>query len=108
ARCIRTDDPADPELLHRPDVRAVGNRMRWQLVVQAGPREESDALPTDLTHRERRRRLAVRRLHRHLLDVFEERVEARPAEHADLSPRHPPPCRPPPARMRAACWPPPG
>ncbi len=69
ARGVRPDDPPDAELLHRPDIRAVGNRVRRELVVQPVAREKSDALPADLADRERRRRLPVRRLDRHLLDV---------------------------------------
>src|SRR5207248_1761406 len=51
-------------------------------------REECDALVPNLAAHARRRRLAVRSLDFHFLDVLEERVEAGAPEDPDLSARH--------------------
>src|SRR6266545_532307 len=105
-RRVRADEPAGSDLAHRPDVCAVRNPVRRQLVLPPVPGEEGDLLAADLADRERRRRLAVWRLELDLLDVRQERVEPRAAEDADLSFRHsalssPPLARRPPARTRA-------
>ena len=83
------DDPPHAHLAHRPDVRAVGDLRRRQLVASAVPRQERDPAAADLADRERRRRLAERRVDLDLLDVLEERVEARASEDSDLRLRHP-------------------
>ena len=88
ARRVRADDPPDAELLHRPDVRAVVDLRGRQLVRAAVPRQERDALAADVADRDGRRRRAVRRVDRHLLDVVEQRVEAAAAEDADLRVGH--------------------
>ena len=80
----RAEDPPDAELAHRPDVRAVRDRVRRELVPAAVPRAERDVPACDLADDERRRRLPVRRVDLELLDPVEERVEARAAEDADL------------------------
>ena len=82
---VRADDPPDAELAHRPDVRAVRDLRRRQLVLAAVPRQERDALAADVAEHDRRRRLPVRRVDLDLLDVVEELVEAAPAEDPDLS-----------------------
>jgi hypothetical protein len=46
-------------------------------------RDERDAPPGNGADRDRRRRRPVGRVHRDLLDVVQERVEARAPEHAD-------------------------
>src|SRR5262249_45304377 len=84
----RADQATDAELPHRPDVRAVRHLRRRQLVLPAVAREEGHALSAELADDERRRRFAVRRLDLDLLDVVEERVEARAAEDPDLRLRH--------------------
>ena len=48
---VRADDPADAELLHRPDVRAVRDRVRRQLVLEPVPGQEGDATAADLADR---------------------------------------------------------
>src|SRR5580765_6061728 len=86
---VRPDDAADAELLHPPDIRSIGDRVRRQLVIGPMTRQEGDALALELTEHKRPRRLAVRGLELHLLDVVEERVEARAPEDPDLCARHP-------------------
>src|SRR5439155_18346428 len=71
ARRVGADDSADAEFLHRPDIRAVVDLRRRQLVRAAVAREEGDALAANVADRDRRRWLAVRRVEGDLLDVLE-------------------------------------
>ena len=57
-------------------------------MLPAMTREEGDALAADLANRDWRRRLPVRRLDLDLLDILEERVEARSPEDADAGPQN--------------------
>jgi hypothetical protein len=52
--------------------------------------DEGHPVRTDPTHHRRGRRVPVRRLDEHRLRVLQERVEPRPAEHADLRDAHEP------------------
>src|ERR1041385_4004684 len=86
-RRVRADDPPHAELLHRPDVRAVRDLVRRQLVLWPVARQERDPLAADLADHERPGRLPVRGVELDLLDVLEERVEAGAPEDPDLG-RH--------------------
>jgi hypothetical protein len=57
--------------------------VRGELVLASVPREERHGDASDVPDVERRRRVAVRRLDGHLLDVLEEGVEAGSAEDPD-------------------------
>src|SRR6266550_5642699 len=85
---VRADDPPYAQLAHRPNVGAVRDPVRRQLVLAPVPRQECDAGAADLADHERRRRLAVRRVELDLLDLVQERVEARAAEDPDRRLRH--------------------
>ena len=83
----RGEHLADAERPQRPEVGAVVDRVRRVLVVRAVPRQERDRATRDGADRDRRRRVAVRRLHGVLLRVVEEGVEAGAADHGDLGHR---------------------
>jgi hypothetical protein len=57
--------------------------VRWKLVLLPVAREERDVDAADVSDVERTRGVSVRRLHRDLLDVVEERVEAGAPEDPD-------------------------
>jgi hypothetical protein len=61
--------------------------VRRQLVLPPVAREKRDSAAADLADGEWRRRPSVRSIDLDLLDVFEERVEARAPKDADLSPK---------------------
>ena len=79
---------ADTQLLHRPDVGPVGDGVGCQLVVAAVAGQEGDPPARHRPDRDRRRRGAVRGVELDRLDVVEEGVEARAAEHPDLGGAH--------------------
>ncbi len=85
ARCARADHPAHPQLPHRPQVRAVGDRVRRQAGGDVRGGHKGDPLAADVTDHEAVGGRPVRRVDRDLLGVVEERVEPRPSEHPDLA-----------------------
>src|SRR4029450_8398691 len=84
SRRARPDDPLHAELLHRPQVGAVVDRVRWELVLDAVPRDERDPIGADRPDDRRRRGPSVGGFDLDGLGIVEERVEARAAEHSDL------------------------
>ena len=102
ARCDSVPEAADrarrqhlayAERAQGPRVRAVGDGVRREVVVRAVPRHEGDPPTGHLADRDRRRRVAVRRLDHVLGRVGEERVEAGAADDGDVGLRgvgHPP------------------
>ena len=90
ARRARPDDPPDADLAEGPEVGAVGDPVRRQLVLRAVPRQECDLLAAELAEGDGRGRLPVRRVELDGLDALQERVEPAPAEDPDLSRGRPP------------------
>ena len=84
-RCARPDDPADAELLHRPDVRTEVDLGGRKFVSAPVSRDESDASSADRPYHRARGRLSEGGCELDFIRVLEELVEPRSSENADLS-----------------------
>ena len=80
----RRDNPADADLLQRPDVGPVGDLVGWDLLLGPAPRQERHLLASDLGDSYRRRRIAVRGLQLDAVGLVEGRGVARDADDPEL------------------------
>src|SRR6266511_102301 len=81
----RPEYPPDADLLQRPDVGPVVDRVRRKLVVAPVPGEKRDQRAGNLADDDRGRRLSVGRGDLDLFGAFQERIETGAAEDSELS-----------------------
>ncbi len=88
----RADNPVDSDLPQRPEVGAIRNQVGWKLVVATVTGEKRHLDLVDGAHRQRGRRIPVRRRDGQFAGVLEELIETRTPDDTDheSSPLEPP------------------